>query len=115
MLNDQSITSLDNEPHRSPGFVQKQPPELLCKKSSEKIRTFHRKTPVLESIFNSVAGRNFICETLLLFVSLQNTITNSSGEFGLEETSTEHKVSIFLNVTILLNQMQPYNLYVSVT
>ena len=68
---------------------------------------------MLESLFNSVAGRNFICERLLLFVSPQNTITNSSGEFGLDETSTECKVSIFLNVTILFNQMQPYNLYES--
>ena len=38
--------------------------------------------------FNSVAGRNFICERLLLFVSPQNTITNSSGELELDETST---------------------------
>ena len=29
------------------------------------------------------------------FVSPQNTITNSGGEFGLDETSTECKVSIF--------------------
>ena len=50
---------------------------------------------MLESLFNSVAGRNFICERLLLFVSPQNTITNSSGEFGVGETSTECKVSIF--------------------
>ena len=34
---------------------------------------------------NSVAGRNFICERLLLIVSPQDTITNSSGEFGLDE------------------------------
>ena len=54
-----------------------------------------------------------ICERLLLFVSPQNTITNSGGEFGLDETSTECKVSIFLNGTTLFNQMQPYNLYVS--
>ena len=54
---------------------------------------------MLESLFNSVAGRNFICERLLLFVSPQNTITNSSGEFGLDETSTECKVSIFLKRT----------------
>ena len=47
---------------------------------------------MLQSLFNSVAGRNFICEGLLLFVSPQNTITNSSGEFGLDETSTECKV-----------------------
>ena len=51
---------------------------------------------MLESLFNSVAGRSFICERLLLFVLPQNTITNSSVEFGLDETSTECKVSIFL-------------------
>ena len=67
---------------------------------------------MLESFFNSVTGRNFICERLLLFVSPQNTVTNSSGEFGLDETSTECEVSTFLNVTILFNQMQPYNLHV---
>ena len=32
VLNDQSITSPHNEPQRSPGFVQKQPPEAFCKK-----------------------------------------------------------------------------------
>ena len=52
---------------------------------------------MLESLFNSVAGRNFIYERLLLFVLPQNTITNSSGEFGLDETSTECKV-FFKNV-----------------
>ena len=51
------------------------------------------------SLFNSVAGRNFICKRLLLFVSPQNTITNSSGKFGLDETSAECKVSIFLKRT----------------
>ena len=61
------------------------------------------RTPVLKNIY----------ERLLLSVSPQNTITNSGGGFGLDETSTECKVSIFLNVTILFNQMQPYNLYVS--
>ena len=61
------------------------------------------RTPILKNI----------CERLLLFVSPQNTITNSGGEFGLDETSTECKVSIFLKVTILFNQMQPHNLYVS--
>ena len=50
---------------------------------------------MLESLSNNVAGGNFICERLLLFVSPQNTITNSSVEFGLDETSTECKVSIF--------------------
>ena len=61
------------------------------------------RTPVLKNIY----------ERLLLFVSPQNTITNSGGGFGLDETSTECKASIFLNVTILFNQMEPYNLYVS--
>ena len=32
VLNDQSITSPHNEPQRSPGFVQKQPPEAFRKK-----------------------------------------------------------------------------------
>ena len=36
-----------------------------------------------------------ICQRLLLFVSPQDTITNSSGEFGLDETPTEYKVSVF--------------------
>ena len=58
------------------------------------------RTPILKNI----------CERLLLFVSPQNNITNSGGKFGLDETWTECKVSIFLNVTILFNQMQPCNL-----
>ena len=96
MLNDHSITSPHNEPRRSLGFVQKQPPELFCgKMCSQKFRKFPRKTHVLESLFNSVADKNFICERLLLFVSPQNTITNSSGEFGLDETTAECKVNIF--------------------
>ena len=56
------------------------------------------RTPILKNIY----------ELLIVFVSPQNTITNSGGEFGLGETSTKCKVSIFLNVTILFNQMQPY-------
>ena len=32
VLNDQNITSPHDEPQRSPGFVQKQPPEAFCKK-----------------------------------------------------------------------------------
>ena len=49
MLNDQKIP-LPNEPQRSPGFVQKQSPEVFCKKRfAEKVRKFHRKKPVLAS------------------------------------------------------------------
>ena len=141
-LNDQSIMVSYNEQQRSPEFGQKQPLEAFCKKRCFKnFRKFHRKTPVLESLFNNVAGLQacnfikkrlqhccflmkfakflrtpilkYICEILLLFVSSQNTITNSSGEVGLDETSTACKISIFLHVTILLNQMQSYHLYVS--
>ena len=37
-------------------IFQKQTPEVLCKNSfSEKFSKFHRKTPVLESLFNKVA------------------------------------------------------------
>ena len=50
---------------------------------------------MFESLFNSIAGRNFICERLLLFVSPENTITNISGKFGLDETLTECKLSVF--------------------
>ena len=59
------------------------------------------RTPILKNI----------CERLLLFDSPQNTITNSGGEFGLGETSVLN--DCFLNVTVLFDQMQPYNLYVS--
>ena len=67
---------------------------------------------MLESLFNNAAGLQ-VCERLLLFVSPQNTIIKSGGEVGLDETSTECKVSIVLNVTILFNQIQPYNSYIS--
>ena len=53
-----------------------------------------------------------ICEIMLLFVSPQNTITNSGGEFGLDRTWTECNVSIALNVTYFFNKMKPYNLYI---
>ena len=57
MLNDQSITSPHNEPQRSPGFFQKRPPEVFFKKMcSWKFRKFHMKSPVLEPLFNNVAG-----------------------------------------------------------
>ena len=55
---------------------------------------FAKFTPTLKNM----------CERLLLFVSPQNTITISGGEFELDETSTDR---------ILFNQMQLYNLYLS--
>ena len=129
MLNHQGITSPHNEPQRSPGFVQKQPPVVFYKKRcSYKYRKFYRKTTVLEPLFNNVADLrdcNFIkkilqqCflmksakllrmpilknnwERLLLFVSPKNTITNSGGKFGLDDTLTECQFS--LNVAISFN------------
>ena len=47
------------------------------------------------------------CERPLLFVSSQNTIANSCGEFGLDDTLTECR----LNKIILFDQMQSYYLY----
>ena len=39
------------------------------------------------------------------FVSPQNIIANSSGEFGLDETSTECKVSVFLKHNNLIRSI----------
>ena len=44
------------------------------------------------------------------FVSPRNTVANSSGKFELDESSTECKASIFLNITVLFVQMQRYQL-----
>ena len=88
-----------------------------------KISQISQETPVLKSLLNTVAGlqpcnyiqrilQNWcfpvkfakflrtsiaknIYERLLLFVSPQNTIANSSGEFGRYMTLSEWKVSIF--------------------
>ena len=67
---------------------------------------------MLESLFNNAAGLQ-VCERLLLFVSPQITIIKSGDEVGLDKTSTECEVSIVLSVTILFNQIQPYNSYLS--
>ena len=37
--------------------IRKQPPEMFCRiRCLQKFRKFHRKTPVLEPLFNKVAG-----------------------------------------------------------
>ena len=46
VLNEQSITSPDNEPQRSPKFVQKQPSEVFLK-----ISQTSKEKPVLQSRF----------------------------------------------------------------
>ena len=95
------------------------------------MRKFRKKTSVSESIFRKVAGlqpcsyikkrlqhwcfpvkfakflrtstvKN-IFERLFLFVSPQNTIAKSSGKFELYRTLSIQ--SIFLNITILFDQM----------
>ena len=107
MPNDQSITSPQNEPQRSPVFVQRQPPEVFCRKGDlknfanftvnhlcwslffDKKRLQHWCFPAK---FGKVLGTpmlNNSFERLLLFVLPQNAIANSSGEFGLDETLTE--------------------------
>ena len=49
--------------------VQKQPPEVFCKKRcSKKFRNIHRKIPVLESLFDKVAVGQ-VCDFILKKVS----------------------------------------------
>ena len=57
MLNDQSISSPHNEPQRSPGIVQKQPPEVFCKKG------------VLKSFTRNFTGKH-LCWCLFLITLL---------------------------------------------
>ena len=59
------------------------------KRCFKKFGKFHRKTSVLESLFNNAGLQHYY---LLLFVSPQNTKANSGSEFGLDETLTECKV-----------------------
>ena len=53
------------------------------------------------------------CERLLLFFLPQNTIANRIGESGLDETSTECKVSIFLNCNNSIRSNAAILLYIS--
>ena len=57
-----------------------------------KKRFQHQRFPVTFAKFLKTSILKNICEKLLLFVSPQNTIANSSGKFGLDETLTECKV-----------------------
>ena len=53
---------LDFKEHRFPKQLKKQPPEVFYKKSFfKKFRSIHRKTPVLESLFNKVADLQLDC------------------------------------------------------
>ena len=59
-----------------------------------KKRLHHQCFPVKFAKFLRTSFFNNICERLLLFVSPQNTIANSSFEFGLDQTLAECEVSI---------------------
>ena len=56
-----------------------------------------------------------ICERLLLYVSPQNTIANSSGTSVCTRRDLDRVQSkyFFKNITILFDQMQAYRLYIS--
>ena len=73
-----------------------------------KKRLQHWCFPVKFAKFLRTAIVKNIYERLLLFVSPQNTIANSSVEFGLYKALSESKY-FFLNI-ILFDQMQPYHL-----
>ena len=77
------------------GKVQKQRPEVFCKKRCfEKFRKIHRKTPVSESFFNKVADRPatlFKKETLLQVFSCEfyEICKNSFSTEHLQRTASE--------------------------
>ena len=66
---------------------------FLIKHSGQKLH--EKETPTLAFSCKICEIFKNIYESLLLFVSPQNTIANSSGEFGLDETLTDSIVSIF--------------------
>ena len=69
-----SLMFLINYPASS---IQKQLPEVFCKKKMFlKFRKFHKKTPVLESLFNEVAGLKTYCEE-----HLRQTASNIVSSF----------------------------------
>ena len=58
--------------------VQKQPPEMFCKKRCcSKFYKFHRKTPVLGSLFNNFIKKRFLhsCFPLKFAKCFRNSIT----------------------------------------
>ena len=123
MLNNQSITSPHNEPHRSPGLFR----GVLKKMVFLNISLISQENTCLESLFNNVQTCNFIkkilqhwcfpmkfaeflrtsslkniCKRLLLLDSPQNIITNSGGKFGLDETKLK-EIYLTFQLTFLLN------------
>ena len=79
-------------------------------------RSGHRRCSVKEDFpvklttFLRISIFKNICERLVLFVSPQNIIANSTGKSGLDNTLKEFKGSIFLSMAILFNKMHSYNL-----
>ena len=110
---------MPNEPQRSPGFVQKQPPEVFGKKK-DVLKKFANFTGKHLFLIKLLARLQHWCFTVKFAKFLEHLFGRTSakdcfyrGEFGLDETLTECKVSIFLHITILFDHMQPYHLYIS--
>ena len=133
---------LPNEPQRSPGFVQKQSPEVFCKRrGSSEVRKFHRKKTVLASLFDKAAGPGlqlceketprlvFSCEICEVFKNIyfkehlrktdsicftSKYYSKQQWRVGTRRDLDRAQSKYFFNVTILFDQMQPYHLYVNV-
>ena len=86
-----SFTSPHNEPQRSPGFVQKQPLEVFCKKAV--LKNFANLTVKHLPLRPGTLLKRDSNTNVFLFASPQNNMTNSSDEFPLDKTLAE-----FLNV-----------------
>ena len=78
---------------------------------------------MLESLYNEVgnllktllkrdSNTDVSCEICEIFKNTYFEETLRKTAF-IDETSTECKASIFLNITVLFVQMQPYRLYIS--
>ena len=63
-------------------------------------------------IFKNIYFEEHLRRTASIYFTSKYYSRYTGGKFGLDEISTECNLSIFLNVTILFIQIQPYNLYV---
>ena len=99
VLNNQSITSPHNEPQRSPGFAQKQPSEVFCKKRcSQNFCKFHRKATVLGCLFPNVAGLQVLhTPTLMFYYKICKIFKNTYFEEHLRKTPSIYFTSKYCN------------------
>ena len=132
MLNDQSITSPHNEPQRFPGLFRSSHPRCSVKNVVLKILQISQESTIVGVSFYNVASLqacNFIKKSLqhwcfpVKYANICRTIILKNicerlflfALVSLEEVKPRQSAnrSIFLNVTILFNQMQPYHFYIS--